>query len=446
MTNFIDRRLNPKGKSLGNRQRFIRRAREQIKKVVDEAIKGRSVTDVDRGETVTIPTKGIGEPQFHESAEGGRRARILPGNKEFSAGDKIKKPQAGGGQGEGGSEAADEGEGEDAFSFVLSREEFLDIFFDDLELPDLVKTSLKEVVAYKPRRAGYAVSGTPTNINVLRTMRNSYGRRLALKRPRSQEVLAVERQIFDLEIKADLDPEEIGWLKELHAALEELNRKRRSVPYIDPLDIRYNRFEPQPLPNTKAVMFCLMDVSGSMGEREKDLAKRFFVLLHLFLQRRYDHIDVVFIRHTHTAQEVDEETFFHSRETGGTVVSTALTEMLEVVEARYPTSEWNIYAAQASDGDNFSGDSQRCFDLLNGRIMKLCQYYAYVEILDEREAGIFQNAGSGTALWREYAKVAANWPNFQIKRIARPGDIYPVFRELFAKQPNESRVALQGRR
>ncbi|MGB5802388.1 MAG: YeaH/YhbH family protein, partial [Mesorhizobium sp.] len=221
----------------------------------------------------------------------------------------------------------------------------------------------------------------------------------------------------------------------LREELERLERRRRLVAYVDPVDIRYNRFEAQPLPNTNAVMFCLMDVSGSMGEREKDLAKRFFVLLHLFLKRRYDSIDIVFIRHTHEAKEVDEETFFYSTQSGGTVVSTALEEMRRIIEARYPSHEWNIYAAQASDGDNFTADSERCIALLDGEIMRLCQYFAYVEIIDERESHIFGSTNNGTSLWHAYEAVSARWPNFQMSRIATAADIYPVFRRLFTRQP-----------
>ena len=434
MPNFIDRRLNPKDKSLSNRQRFLKRARAQLKDVINQSVKDRSITDVDGRQIVSVPTKGIGEPRFHHSSKGGRRDRVFTGNKEFTPGDRIMKPKQGGGGGSGGPNASDSGEGEDAFQFTLSREEFLDLFFEDLELPDLVKTNLKEVVAFKPRRAGFTVSGTPTNINVRRTMRNSYGRRIALRRPSEREVEAVQREIDALEQVDDPNAAARRQLAELRENLERMVRRRKIVPYLDPLDIRFNRFERQPLPNTKAVMFCLMDVSGSMGEREKDLAKRFFVLLHLFLKRRYDKIDIVFIRHTHEAQEVDEETFFYSRETGGTVVSTALEEMLGVIRERYPTQEWNIYAAQASDGDNFSGDSERCVRLLSQQVMPLCQYYAYVEILDEREADIFKSTDNGTALWRAYQEAGRSWDNFQMKRIARPGDIYPVFRELFAKQ------------
>jgi uncharacterized sporulation protein YeaH/YhbH (DUF444 family) len=180
-------------------------------------------------------------------------------------------------------------------------------------------------------------------------------------------------------------------------------------------------------------MFCLMDVSGSMGEREKDLAKRFYMLLHLFLKRRYKKVDVVFIRHTHDAQEVDEQEFFYSRQSGGTIVSTALDKMLEIQKERYATADWNIYAAQASDGYTQSGDARHCVELLNGAIMPLCQYYAYIEILDEREMEVFASEDSGAELWRAYRTVAELWPNFATKRISRPADIFPVFHELFKK-------------
>ena len=440
MPTFVDRRLNPKDKSLGNRQRFLRRARGRIKEVVDQSIRERKVGDMASGESITIPTKGIEEPKLVHSPKGGRRTRVFPGNKEFVAGDKIAKPKPKGGKGQG-KEGAEDGEGEDSFQFVLTRDEFLDLFFDGLELPDLEKTNLKEVLATKPRRAGYAPSGTPVNLDVQRTMRNSFARRMALGRPRSQEMRDLEAEIAALE--AGGDNGDSGKITALKKRLEALERRRRMIPFIDPLDIRYSRFEQHPEPNSQAVMFCLMDVSGSMGEREKDLAKRFFVLLHMFLERRYEHTEIVFIRHTHEASEVDEETFFYSRETGGTVVSTALKEMLTVQQDRYPQSEWNIYAAQASDGENFTGDSARCVDLLNNHVMPLCQYYAYVEIVDEREADLVLDSTSGAALWRSYRTVAEDWGNFAMKRIARAGDIYPVFRELFLQQKAPAEAALR---
>jgi hypothetical protein len=431
MPQFIDRRQNPKDKHLGNRRRFIRRARAQLKKVVDEAVRDGSISDVARETPVNIPTKGIREPYFHHAPQGGNRQRILPGNREFSRGDRIKKPT--GGEGEGGRKGADSGQAEDEFQFALTRNEFLDLFFEDLELPDLVKASLKEIKHVKPRRAGRTTTGIPTNIDVGRTMRNSLGRRIALRRPALREVEALLREIDELERGRSAGDDTDRRLEELRGRLAAYDRRRLTVPFIDPLDVRYAAFQPEAVPNTSAVMFCLMDVSGSMGEHEKDLAKRFFTLLYLFLQRRYEHIDLVFIRHTHEAKEVDEETFFHSRETGGTVVSTALVEMQRIVQERYPASDWNIYAAQASDGENFSSDEARCRSLLENEIMPVCQYYAYVEILDEREIGMFRNANDGSPLWETYLPIKREWTNFDMKRIATPGDIYPVFRELFER-------------
>ena len=131
------------------------------------------------------------------------------------------------------------------------------------------------------------------------------------------------------------------------------------------------------------------------------------------------------------AREVDEDSFFHSRESGGTVVSTVLKEMRDIVAERYPASSWNIYAAQASDGENFTGDSQRCAALLQEALMPNCQYFAYVEILDEREMEIFRDTSQGAELWRHYLGVAEHWPNFAMKRVSTPAEIYPVFRELF---------------
>jgi uncharacterized protein len=432
MAHFVDRRLNPKERSLGNRRRFIKRVREQVKHAVDQSVRKRGIADIEKSGNVSVPADGIREPTFHHASDGGLRERVLPGNKSFRSGDRIDKPPSGaGGRGRKG---APDGEGEDDFSFVLSRDEFLELFFEDLELPDLVKRTLKEISSTKPRRAGISISGSPANLNVQRTMRNALGRRLALRRPQDAEVRDLQRRIFELEAIHERTDEQSAELAALHAALDELVRRQKVIPYLDPLDVRYKLFEQQPEPNANAVMFCLMDVSASMGEREKDLAKRFFVLLHLFLTRRYDKVDLVFVRHTHQASEVDEETFFHSRETGGTVVSTALTEMRKIIEARYSPSEWNIYAAQASDGDNHSGDSRGCAALLSDELMKLCQYFAYVEIIAEEEARFLKSDGSGTELWLAYRTVAERWRNFAMKRIAKPADIYPVFRELFAKQ------------
>src|SRR3984957_10888180 len=432
MTHFIDRRLNPKGKSLANRQRFLRRARTQIREAVQKSLKDAAVADIGKERKVKISTKGTQEPRFRlDPKSGGEHDFVLPGNKEFSVGDEIKKPRSG--EGQGGKQASDSGEGEDDFEFTMTQDEVLDIFFEDLELPNLVRTTLKETPSHAWRRAGITTSGSPTQINLIRTMRNAFGRRLALKRPRPQDVQALEERLDALERE---EPQTDGTRAAIVALKEDLAKviaRRKWIAFIDPVDVRFNSFTEQPIPTSQAVMFCLMDVSGSMGEREKDLAKRFYMLLHLFLNRRYERADIVFIRHTHDAQEVDEQEFFYSRQSGGTIVSTAFDKMLEIQKERYATADWNIYAAQASDGYTQSGDARHCVEMLNEQIMPLCQYYAYIEILDEREMEVFANEDSGAELWRAYRTVSVLWPNFATKRIARPSDIFPVFRELFRK-------------
>jgi uncharacterized sporulation protein YeaH/YhbH (DUF444 family) len=214
-------------------------------------------------------------------------------------------------------------------------------------------------------------------------------------------------------------------VKALEEEIEQLKKKVARIPFIDTFDLRYNNRIDQPKPTTQAVMFCIMDVSGSMGYEEKDMAKRFFMLLYLFLTRTYEKIQVVFISHHTVASEVDENTFFYSRETGGTVVSSALELTSKIIQERFPTSEWNIYAAQASDGDNWDDDSVACRKIMNEQIMPYVQYYAYIEITADRH----QN------LWQEYLTLKNDWENFAMQRIEEIADIYPVFRELFQKQP-----------
>ena len=431
MAQFVDRRLNPRDKSLGNRQRFLRRIRSEVKRAVDKAVAERGIADASKGGSVSIPSDGIDEPQFHLSRELGEREFVLPGNKEFVAGDTIDKPKGKGGGG-GGREAGS-GRGEDPFSFALTEAEFLDILFEDLELPDLVKTSLKDSKAREFRRAGYTSDGATPNLAVLRTMRVSMSRRLALRRPSKTEIEALEQELEALRAHPGAGVAERQRIVHLVREIERLKRRQRAIPFIDPIDVRYSRFTPVQVPRAKAVMFCLMDVSASMGEREKELAKRFFILLHLFLKRKYERVDIVFIRHTDEAAEVDEQEFFYGRETGGTVVSSALKEMLAIREARYPVADWNVYCAQASDGDNSGSDSRDCVALLSQTILPLVQYYAYIEIADE---GSPLDAG-GKELWRAYAALKEAAPGFAMARVAGRADIYPVFRKLFAKQPSK---------
>ncbi len=426
---IIDRRLAGKNKSVGNRERFLRRYKEQIRDAVKRAIDGRGIRDIERGEEITIPKKDIHEPVFHHG-QGGVRETVHPGNREYIMGDRIERPQQGGG-GSGKGQASDSGEGEDDFTFTLSKEEFMQVFFEDLALPHLIRTQLAETPEWKSHRAGFTSDGNPTNLHVVRSMRGAIGRRIAIGAEARRELRACEEELEALLTEAPLgDTASSQRITVLKMRIEELQARIARIPYLDPIDLRFRNRVRVPVPTSKAVMFCLMDVSGSMDESRKDLAKRFFILLYLFLTRHYDKIDIVFIRHHTQAAEVDEQNFFHATETGGTVVSSALVLMEEIIRARYSPSEWNIYGAQASDGDNWHHDSGRCRELLDQKLLPLCRYYAYVQVAEEE-----QN------LWTEYTQLLEAQPHFAMRKATEASQIYPVFRDLFKKEGTAAKAA-----
>lgn len=420
MSHFIDRRVTTKNKSTVNRQRFLKRYKAQLKRAVSDAVNQRSITNIDEGEKVSIPSRDVSEPVFHHG-QGGTRESVHPGNKEFVTGDRLRRPPGGGGGG-GQGKASKDGEGQDEFVFELSREEFLDLLFDDLELPNLVRNQLIGTTEFKTVRAGYTTTGAPANIHVIRSLRGALARRTALGGADRARVQELEEELAELLDGGAADDD--ARVIELREEIDRLKTRIAAIPFIDTFDLRFQSFVKQPEPTSKAVMICIMDVSGSMDEERKNLAKRFFILLYLFLQRNYDKIEVVFIRHHTKADVVDEEEFFYSRETGGTVVSSALNLAYDVICEQYDSDTWNIYAAQASDGDNWETDSPICRDLLVQQIVPLTRYYAYVEIMPRHHQ----------SLWYAYQEVAGARENFAMQQIDGTGDVYTVFRELFKRQ------------
>ena len=422
---IIDRRPNPHGKNLENRQRVLTRARAAVARATRTAIDQGTLREVGRDQAVAIPADSLHEPSFHTVFSSGQRQVVLPGNREFSAGDRLARPRGNGGAGGGSGRGQGGGESEDSFRFVLTRDEFLDLFFEDLELPDLVKSQIVATETMAPVRAGISVDGSPSQIDMGRTMRQSMARRIGLRRPKSPEVVALEEEIAALQTSGD-DAER---LRTLRAELDLVLRRLARVPWIDPVDLRYRRYTQVPKPSARAVMFCLMDVSGSMSEQMKDLAKRFFLLLHVFLERRYKRVELVFIRHTETAEEVDEQTFFTDARTGGTVVSTALAEFTRIQRARYPQDSWNIYAAQASDGDNSSSDTQQAVSMLEADILPVVQHFAYIEVAPS--AALIRGESD---LWRGYDPLSRRAARLALRRVSDRREIFPVFRDLFARK------------
>jgi len=415
----IDRRLSGKNKSVGNRERFLQRYRKQIRDAVRHAVSGRSIQDIEQGENITLPRRDVSEPVFGHGS-GGSQERVFPGNQDYVRGDHIARPPGGGSGSGAGPGAGQDGSGQDDFEFRITREEFMQYFFDDLALPRLLRTQLlPDVPEWKSHRAGFVSEGNPTNLHVVRSMRKALSRRIAMGGDVRRELRTTELSLNLLLLDdAAPDSEILG----LQAEIATLKHRLQQIPFLDPFDLRYRNRVSTPLPASRAVMFCLMDVSGSMNETRKDMAKRFFILLYLFLMRHYEKTEVVFIRHHTQAAEVSENEFFHSTESGGTVASSALSLMHQTIQQRYSPSEWNIYGAQASDGDNWLQDSAKCRALLVDKLLPVSRYFAYLQVAEESQT-----------LWEEYALVHKSHPHFAMQKVTDAASIYPVFRELFKK-------------
>lgn len=417
---IIDRRKNPGSKSSNNRQKFIKRTKQEIRRSIHDTLGKRSIKGSSDSQDVIITRKGIDEPQFNHNPQSGSRDIVLPGNKDFVEGDLLQKPPSGKGQG-GEGEASNEGIGEDEFGFALSNDEFVNILFEDLELPHMISKENKAVERFELTRSGYTNDGNPSQMNLEKSMVNSIGRKIALKSPKLKKIKELEEE---LETCKD---------KERRVEIEEEIRKLRiranAVSFVDPVDLRYNNFSKKPAPISQAVVFFVMDVSASMTEQHKDLAKRFFMLLNLFVSRKYKRVECVFIRHHILATECTEEDFFNNKENGGTMVSSAFKLAKKVIDDRYSPNEWNIYFAQASDGDNFEHDNEDLLNVIDKDILPITQYFSYIQVGQKRHG--YYNTGN---LLQEYVSLEGNHKNIITKHIEDTLDIYPVFREIFKSQ------------
>jgi len=415
---IIDRRKNPKGKSSDNRQRFLKRIEGQIKKALPDIVKGTNVKDLtSSSDKIKVPVKGISEPQFTYDKDSGNKKYVHPGNKEYVVGDKIEKPKGGGGKGNGRQGSNDPSVTEDEFSVTISREEFLDYFFSDLELPDMVKKHLNSVVDWKRKRAGFSSYGNPSRLNVVKSYKNSMARRMATDIFFNKKIKEIEDKLLNPKLT---DEEKLFLEKEL----DRLKKMKLSISFIEEVDLQYNNFENYPVPTTCAVMFCIMDISGSMGEKEKDISKRFFMLLYMFLTKQYQKIEIVFIRHHTEAKEVTEEEFFNSRESGGTMVYPSLQLMDKIIKERY-AQNWNIYAAQASDGDVWNKtDADNCYNILDSELLNKIQYMVYIEVCRPQDGD----------LWKNYNLLSKSKNNFEVGKINEVSGIWKVFQDFFKKK------------
>lgn len=418
---IIDRRLNPSGKSLTNRQRFVERVRGSIRKSARKVLNSRNIEDKSDAD-VGVSKDGIEEPQFHYAKGKGVWDHVMPGNHDYVVGDNIPRPPPEGGR---GSEGSVDGESDDDFRFSISYQEYVDAILEDLCLPDMIKQSDKQTVSFTRHRAGFTTVGSTSNLALERTMIHGLGRRIALKFPKLERI---EELIGELQ-ETDDEQRQV----EINEEIAALRQSADAVSFLEKSDLRYVNFEKRPTPITQAVMIAIMDVSGSMTEHMKELSKRFYLLLWLFLTRQYKQVEIVFIRHTHVAAEVDQDTFFHATDTGGTVVSAAYDEAYKIIKTRYDVNNWNLYMAQCSDGDNSSSDNASARDKLTV-MLPWFQYVTYVEVSRDSEHFPPGFIRRDSDVWKMFEEISAITPKTAARRLSSPDNVIEVFRSLFQKQ------------
>lgn len=436
---IVDRRKNDKGKSSVNRRKFIGRVRDLLKGSVKDTVRDGNLEDLlgSGKKKVRIPIRSLDEPWFHHDGTGINDI-VRPGNDRFVPGDKIQRPSGG----EGGSKGSPDGEDEDAFVFHLTKEEFLDLFFQNCELPDLVKKSLTIINEEELKRTGLTSDGAPATLNIERSMRRAKVRRFALRAGKQKRLIVLEQELKQLEeeIEAlEIQGEDISALlsqrDDLVHAIDALKRRIKAVPFLDPIDLKYNHWSKVSIPTTQAVIFRVMDVSVSMSEHMKEMAKTFFILLQLFLEKHYSRIELVNIKYHSIATVTDEKDFFYGTETGGTVASKALQLVHDLIQEKYPTSLWNAYVAHASDGDNFGHDNPGVEQLLTSAVLPLVQYYAYVQINSEMSSAWKGHIHDPDNLWDLFETLQGRHRNLNCALVEEAKDVYPVFIKLFERKP-----------
>lgn len=424
----IDRRKIARRRSSGNKQRFLKRIRSVIKNNAITIV-GKNVGDLNSENTINVSRDTIEEPRFIYDKSLFYGPVILSGNYKYVRGDEfeILKDRTENGIGQG--ESAGHGSGEDDFSINISRDEFLDYFFEDLELPNLEEKQRAEIIEIIPTHAGFTSVGSPSRLSVVRSMSQSKLRRIALKGKWKKLIKQTEEEIAQIKNKKqELSKDDELRILELEKKVTGYIKKIKSVPFLDTIDLRYRVNDYKPKKKSKAVIFFIMDNSGSMGEKEKTISRKFFTLFYVFVHRKYENPDIVYISHTDTAHEVDEYTFFTTRESGGTEVSTALKLTDEIISKRYNPAETNIYICQTSDGDNYQDDNQHCIDIIKNKLSPKIQHFSYLEIRNNQYISIVVG---NHPLWDAYKNVFQVVKNLDIEFIDDDSQIYEVFRKFF---------------
>jgi uncharacterized protein len=366
-------------RSAGDRMRHKQKVRASIRDNIADIVAEEAIIGQARDRIIKVPIRGIKEYRFihGENAPG-----VAQGQGGEQPGQEIGKEQR---EGTGAGKAGDR-PGIDFYETDVTLEELVDIMFEDLELPDLERRKLREVEAERlSRRKGYRQVGIRVRLDKRRTVRAKVKRQIATRR----------------------GPED----------------RRTRFPFHDD-DLTYRHMVTDTKRESNAVVFAILDTSGSMDTAKKYLARSFFFLLAQFVATRYRNVETVFIAHHTEAAEVTEEDFFHKAEAGGTFISSGYRKALEIIAARFHPSLWNIYVFHCSDGDNFESDNDAALQSAK-EICAVANLFGYGEIKPQGST-LYE-----TSMIRLFKEVESD--NFQTILIERKEDLWPSFKSFLAK-------------
>jgi len=377
-------------RSASDRARHKKKIEKAIREGIHDIVADESIIGQDGKKKIKIPVKGIKEYRFvYGDNDTNKQVGSAPG-KNIRKGQQIgKADKRGKGPGKGGKPGHEVGE--EYYDVEISLDELAAYLFDSLNLPDLERKRLTNIMGEKMKRHGYRNQGIRPRLDKKETLKRKLRRKNAAKRAGTYNEEDEER-----------------------------------FPFHEH-DLRYKFITETPKENSNAVIFFMMDVSGSMGTQKKFIARSFFFLLYQFLRYKYDNIEVVFISHTTEASEVTEEEFFSRGQSGGTFISVAPELATQIMNKRYHPSSWNIYAFHGSDGDNWAEDNDKAINF-TGQLKDKCQMYGFIEIKPSGSQEWLSWSG-GNTMMNVYTPLVDN--KFKTILLKSKDDIWPAFKSLF---------------
>lgn len=443
---FVDRRKTGRGKSLPNRQKLLKRIQDSIKNSKPEDIDAQGVQSASSAPSkqlanpVKIAREALNEPTFSYARQTGELDLILPGNDRWLKGDEFPLDENEDGQGTAGGPGDN---GEDDFVIHVNRNEFYDIYFADCELPDLEQSTEKELPEAVLKPAGFQKDGNPGQLSVIRSYRNSIGRRKALTFDDREELDRLQLRLDELMVSDVLRDTMIHeeWVAEIQAInkrMAEIRDRITALPLFEKVDHRYRKTERVMVKSADAVLMMAMDISGSMTEEKKRTARKFFSLQYAFIKRKYPNTQLVFIWHTDDAEECDEETFFTTRVNGGTQISPAIELSHTVIKRDYDANVTNIYWSYAGDLDNFEWDNKLLITAMedHGFLGKL--RHAVVCQVGEEMGGYNGMPGGQMKCWTIFESIAKTSKKLHLAKIEDDNGVFDAFKKIYGKKSTKA--------